>query len=116
MLPGTWKPGFNTDEALNLCAVCTNLNGQVPDAPQPPMPDDWSEVATIKGGIYDNDAWLLKNKQRHPNLAPQYCLAFRGTMDNPLSIWEDADLEMVPATLLEADPGSARVIQLKPVR
>ena len=97
MLPGKWEPGFNTNEAINLSAVCTNLNGQAPDAPQPSMPTDWKNIATIKAGIYDNEAWLLKNEKRHPNLAPQYCLAFRGTTSNPLSIWEDADLEMVPA-------------------
>lgn len=97
MLPAKWRPGFSTDEALNLAAVCSNLNGPVSDAPQPAMPGNWSMVTTIKTGIYDNEAWLLRNTSRHASMAPQLCLAFRGTMDNPLSIWEDADLEMVPA-------------------
>lgn len=96
-LPASWDSGFDVEEALSLAAVCANLNGAVASAPTPPMPSEWKRIASVASGIYDNDVSILQNTARKENEPPQYCVAFRGTMANPLSVWEDADLQMVPA-------------------
>ncbi len=96
----TFGPGFDSNEAKAFIAICSALNGQVEDAPTPPLPADWSLSPPVEAPSLLN-AYQIGESKSQPGV---YLIAWRGTMTVLRSELEDFAFIPVSAEGYARDP------------